>query len=132
MIVSKAKYNRDIAAKNVEINDLTFLLARVGKKELGRAKARAEKLLEKVINLDNYELDYEEMPNPLLAEKKPLPSRSEYNERLEEAIRLFRANKNRSEVEKILDVSRKTARKYLQIAIRKRKVKKSDYDTLNQ
>jgi len=132
MIVSKAKYNRDIAAKNVEINDLTFLLARVGKKELGRAKARAEKLLEKVINLDNYELDYEEITNPLLAEKKPLPSRSEYNERLEEAIRLFRANKNRSEVEKILDVSRKTARKYLQIAIRKRKVKKSDYDTLNQ
>jgi response regulator of citrate/malate metabolism len=132
MIVTRYKYNRDMRAKQETIDELNLLIDNVSAKELERARKRVQKIKDNRINLSNHQLEYEEGPNPMFAPKKPLPPRSEYDARVNEAIELFRQRKNRTQVEKALDVSRKTARKYLQIAIAKRKVKKSDYDTLNQ
>lgn len=66
------------------------------------------------------------------AKKLNMPSRKEYDDRVNAAIKMFMDRKTRSFVEKKLGVSRKTARKYLQMAIQKRKVKKADYETLNK
>lgn len=135
MFVTKGKYNRDIAAKNAKIHELETLVDQLTEKQREVAERKAEKVLENEISLENTTLEYEETPvNPILSDKKTLnmPPRSEYNERLEKAIKLFQENHPRSEVERIIGVSRKTARKYLQIAIRKRKVKKADYEALNK
>ena len=64
--------------------------------------------------------------------KLVMPSRKEYDERVLKAIQMFKENHPRSEVERVLNVSRKTARNYLKMAISKRKVKKADYEKLNK
>lgn len=66
------------------------------------------------------------------ANKLEMPPRSEYENRLKEAMRLFRENHPRSEVERLLNVSRNTARKYLRIARDKRRISAKRYEELNK
>lgn len=137
MFVTKKKYNKDIAKLRSEVSDLRTVFVEVvgGKKYTEAVKKLEEKgFLNDETSLENFELGYEDLENPVLRDENTgnLPPRSEYNERVEEAIKLFQKKHTRSDVERLLRVSRKTARKYLNIAINKRKVKKADYDTLNQ
>lgn len=132
MLVTKAKYNRDTKKLRSEVKNLQLIVDALEPKVREKAIQRAERAKENY-SLSNFDLEYEELPidNPLLY-IKPKPPRGEYDERLKTAIEMFLARKNISQVEKALDVSRKTARKYLRIAIQKRKIKKSDYAELNQ
>lgn len=137
MFVSSKKYNRDIAKLKTELGDLRSVVVEiVGGKTYTKAVEKLQKkgFLNDEHSLENFPLEFEDLENPVLRDesKTQLPPRSEYNERLEEAIKLFQKKHTRSDVERLLRVSRKTARKYLNIAISKRKVKKADYDTLNQ
>lgn len=138
MFVSTNKFNKMKAELSREISDLRVIVVEiVGGKKFQEAIKRLENkgLLSEENSLENYELAFEDLENPALHDKdepKKLPSRKEYDARVEEAIKLFQARKNRSDVERLLQVSRKTARKYLNIAIAKRKVRKADFDELNQ
>ncbi len=137
MFVTKKKYNKDIAKLRSEVSDIrTVFVQVVGAKKYAQAVQELEDkgFLNDDTSLENFELGFEDLENPILHDKPTtsLPPRSEYDERVEEAIKLFQKKHTRSDVERLLRVSRKTARKYLNIAINKRKVKKADYDTLNQ
>lgn len=137
MFVLKSTHERAMREKNALIADLRLLLDNVSAKELQRAEKRVAKFKQNQAEALENALDFEETPvsKSWLDEnddKKSLPSRAEYEDRVNEAIKLFMARKNASYVAKQLDVAKKTARRYLKIAVAKRKVKKSDFETLNQ
>lgn len=134
MFVTKSKYNRDLGELRRKNVDLQLLIDNVNATELRKAQRRVEKMRESEITLANTEMEFEETPNPILndePDKKPLPSRKEYDDRVNAAIEKFRAGKNVSQVMVELHVAKKTARRYLKIALAKRKVKKADFDELN-
>ena len=137
MFVTKSKYNRDLGELRRKNVDLQLLIDNVNATELRKAQRRVEKMRESEITLDNTDMEFEEtpLPNPILnndePDKKPLPSRKEYNDRVNAAIEKFRAGKNVSKVMVELHVAKKTARRYLKIGVAKRKIKKADFDKLN-
>jgi response regulator of citrate/malate metabolism len=134
MFVLKSTHEREINRLRIEIRDLTDIVENVSPSELARANKRVEKVRAKRAEMLNESLQYEETPvAPYLAEteKTQLPPRSEYDDRVKTAIEKFRAGKNVSQVMVELHVAKKTARRYLKIAVEKRKVKKADFDNLN-
>lgn len=131
MFVTTKKYNADMASVKSQVGELRLILqAAVGAKSYERAIKKVDKLTDGK-GLDSINLEYEEMSNPLLDANK-LPPRAEYDERVATAIKLFQDRHPVSEVATKLMVAKKTARRYLRIAIVKRKVKKADFDELNQ
>lgn len=131
MFVTSKKHNVDLARARQEISELRLILrAALGEKAYGKALKQVDKTLDGN-GLADYELQFEEISNPLLDENK-LPPRSEYNERLEQAIAMFQDNHPVSAVAVKLAVAKKTARRYLKIALTKRKIKKADFEALNQ
>lgn len=133
MFVLKSTYERKIGELRREIADRQLLIDNVSESALRVARRKVEKIRENEISLDNTDLEYEETEHPLFAttDKTQLPPRSEYDDRLKLAIEKFRAGKNVSQVMVELHVAKKTARRYLKIALAKRKVKKADFDQLN-
>lgn len=131
MFVTSKKYNADTAKLRSEVGELRLILrAALGEKAYLKAVKTVDDKLDGK-GLDSVNLDYEELSNPLLDTNK-LPSRAEYDERLATAIKLFQDRHPVSEVAVKLVVAKKTARRYLQKAIAMRKVKKADFDELNQ
>lgn len=136
MFVLKSTHEREVNRLRTEIRDLTDIVENVSPSELARANKRVEKVREKRAEMLAGSLEYEETPTPSYLndttdEKTQLPPRSEYDDRLKTAIEKFRAGKNVSQVMVELHVAKKTARRYLKIALAKRKVKKADFDQLN-
>lgn len=131
MFVTTKKYNADTARLRGEVGELRLIV----RTALGeKAYAKAVKKLDAQLDgggLDSVNLEYEELSNPLLDDNK-LPPRSEYDDRLAAAIKMFQDKHPVSEVAVKLTVAKKTARRYLKIALAKRKVKKADFDELNQ
>jgi len=131
MFITSNKFNKETAKLRSEIGELRLILkAAIGEKQYIKATKNVDATIDGG-GLSGMNLEYEELSNPLLDENK-LPPRSEYNDRLDVAIKLFMENHPVSEVATKLSVARKTARRYLRIAIEKRKVKKGDYDKLNK
>lgn len=131
MFVTSKKYNADMARLRGEVGELRLIVkAAVGEKAYNKAVKSVDKMTDGK-GLDDINLEYEELSNPLLDANK-LPPRAEYDDRVARAIELFQANHPVSEVAVKLAVAKKTARRYLKIALTKRKIKKADFDTLNQ
>lgn len=131
MFVTSKKYNAEKAKLRSEIGELRLILrAALGQKKYDAAVKKVDKMTDGG-GLDSVNLEYEELSNPLFDDNK-LPARSEYNERLATAIKLFQDRHPVSEVAVKLVVAKKTARRYLKKAIAMRKVKKADFDELNQ
>lgn len=131
MFVTTKKHNGAVARLSNEIGELRLILrAALGEKPYLKALKTVDKSLDGK-GLDDYKLEFEELSNPLTDSNK-LPPRSEYGERLEQAIKMFQAKHPVSRVSLELAVAKKTARRYLAVAIKKRKVKKADFESLNQ
>lgn len=134
MFVTTKKYNKDIADYRREVAELRLILrAGLGEKQYIEAVKTVDSALDGK-GLDSINLEYEELSNPLIndTETGKLPPRSEYDERLATAIKLFQDRHPVSEVAVKLAVAKKTARRYLKVAVAKRKIKKADFDELNQ
>ena len=130
LFVTEKKHNQVVARLRSEVGELRLIVkAAIGEKAYNKAVKNVDKLLDGQ-GLDSINLEYEDLKNPLLDANK-LPSRAEYDDRLKTAIQLFQDKHPVSEVAVKLAVARKTARRYLKIAIEKRKVRKADYDELN-
>lgn len=148
MFVTRKKYNQDIEALRSDIDRVRAVVVEIhGEKAYFEALDRINKqpsMLDEDDTAAGNFLETEVKTNdatPLQPietvdidgkKKLVMPSRAEYDDRVKQAIKLFRENHPRSEVERILNVSRKTARKYLQMAIAKRQVSKKKYDELNK
>lgn len=151
MFVTKKKYNEDVKRLRSDIDNLRAVIIEIhGERAYFAALDRMNEPVKTLLDEDDADtalgdfLESEIRTNdatPLQpietvdesgVKKLNMPSRKEYEDRVDQAIKLFMDRKTRSFVEKKLGVSRKTARKYLQMAIQKRKVKKADYETLNK
>lgn len=147
MFVTRKKYNQDVESLRSDIDRVRAVVVEIhGEKAYFEALDRinnqssildddtaAGNFLETEVKTnDATPLQPVETVDEKGNKKISLPSRAEYDDRVKEAIKLFRENHPRSEVERILNVSRKTARKYLQMAIAKRQVAKSKYEQLNK
>jgi response regulator of citrate/malate metabolism len=130
LFVTEKKYLRDTAKLRREVGELRLIVrAAIGAKKYDQAVKTVDKMIDDN-GLDSINLEYEDLHNPILDDNK-LPSRSEYNDRVETAIKMFQDRHPVSEVAIKLAVAKKTARRYLKIAVAKRKIKKADYDDLN-
>lgn len=136
MFVLRSTHNRIVRQKDVMIRELNLKLEQLTEKQLESVEKKVEKVKENEVTLANIPVEFEETPVPTVATEQPrklkMPPRSEAEERLQKAIDMFQKNHNRSYVQKRLDVTRKTAKRYLDIALQKRKIKKADYEALNK
>lgn len=139
MFVLRSTHNRIVRQKDEMIRELNLKLEQLTEKQLESVEKKVEKVKENEVTLDNTLLEFEETPIPQAVltskgtpRKLKMPARSEAEERLQKAIDMFQKRHNRSYVQKRLDVSRKTAKRYLDIALQKRKIKKADYEALNK
>lgn len=131
MFVTTKKYNQDTAKLRAEVGELRLIVrTAIGEKAYLKAVKDVDAKLDGG-GLDSVNLEFEETGNALFDDNK-LPPRSEYNDRLERAIQLFQDRHPVSEVAVKLLVAKKTARRYLKIALAKRKIKKADFEELNQ
>ena len=130
LFVTEKKHNQVVARLRSEVGELRLIVKMaVGEKAYNDAVKKVDELTDGG-GLDSINLEYEDLKNPLLDDNK-LPSRAEYDDRLATAIKLFQDKHPVSEVATKLVVAKKTARRYLKIAVAKRKVRKADYDDLN-
>lgn len=146
MFVTRKKHQSMIDSYRRQISTLD---EKVLELEIENLKLRGEKRVDEKppVTLENTPVEFEETPvakHSSQAAQKPvetaapvesglqMPPRSEYEDRIKAAMKLFRENHPRSEVERLLNVSRNTARKYLRMARDKKRISAKRYDELNK
>lgn len=141
MFVTKKQHNTEIGKLRGQIDEMRAIIIEfVGADQYMELVKKTNEPLADLMDDDTPDtsagnfLDDEPKADTITApidETKKLPSRAEYDERVKSAIEKFRAGKNVSTVMVELHIAKKTARRYLKIALAKRKVKKADFDNLN-